>query len=461
MKKMFISVLILLLILPSVLAINLEIKKTSSNEVMIFGIKEPVIFDLEITNNGADDNIKFYNLVGFNMFPIGTTPIAAGETKNIHLKVSPIGEFEYKGAYTFEYFIRGDDSSEIKKELTFKIVDLKNSLEIGSGDFDPESNSVEIYINNKVNFNFPKISAKFRSAFFDFQEDFSLAPYEKKKFNLKLDKEDFKKLMAGFYTLNSEVSVEEQKAKLEGVIKFSEKNIITTTKKNYGLIINTEIIEKANEGNILSKSETILKKNIISRLFTSFNPEPDIVERQGLIVYYTWIKDINPGEKFEINVKTNWLLPFLIILFVIIIVISAKIYTKTNLVLKKRVSFVKAKGGEFALKISIIVNARKYIERVRITDRLPPLVKIYERFGVEKPLRIDENKKKIEWDFEKLEAGETRILSYLIYSKVGVIGKFALPKTTAIYEKNGEIHESESNTSFFVAEQRKEDLEEG
>ena len=457
---MFIIVLIFLLILHSVLALNLDVKKISSNEVMIFGVKEPVIFDLEITNNGADDNIKFYNLVGFEMFPIGTTPIAVGETKKIQLKVSPIGEFEYRGAYTFEYFIRGDDSSEIKKELTFKIVDLKNSFEIGSGDFDPDSNSVEIYINNKVNFNFPKISAKLSSAFFNFQENFSLAPYEKKNFDIQLNKEDFKKLMAGFYTLNSEISVEEQETKLEGVIKFSEKNIVTSTKKSYGLIVNTEIIEKTNEGNVVSKSETILKKNIISRLFTSFSPEPDIVERQGLIVYYTWIKDINPGEKFGINIKTNWLLPFLIILFIIIIVISAKIYTKTNLVLKKRVSFVRVKGGEFALKISIIVNARKYIEKVRIIDRLPPLVKIYERFGVEKPLRIDENKRRIEWDFEKLEAGEIRMLSYLIYSKVGVIGKFALPKTTAIYEKEGEIHESESNTAFFVAEQRKEELEE-
>ena len=157
--------------------------------------------------------------------------------------------------------------------------------------------------------------------------------------------------------------------------------------------------------------------------------------------------------------KTNWLFPLLVILFIATIVILTKQYSKTNLVLKKKVSFVKAKGGEFALKVSIFVVAKKYIEKVSIIDKLPPLVKIYERFGGEKPSRINEKGKKVEWEFEKLEAGEIRMLSYIIYSKIGVMGKFALPATTAIYERNGEISESKSNRAFFIAEQRNKDLE--
>ncbi|MBA7643951.1 hypothetical protein ES703_51685 [subsurface metagenome] len=261
--------------------------------------------------------------------------------------------------------------------------------------------------------------------------------------------------MAGFYTLNAKISVENEEANVEGIIKFVEKNLVTATKKDYGFIINTKITEKTNEGNVLVKSETVLKKNIISRLFTSFSPQPDIIERQGLTVYYTWEREIKPGETLKIIVKTNWLFPLLVILFIVAIVILAKQYAKTNLVLKKRVSFVRAKGGEFALKVSIFIYAKKYVERVSVIDRLPPLVKIHERFGGEKPLRINEKNKRIEWEFEKLETGETRILSYIIYSKIGVLGKFALPATTAVYEREGEVHESTSNRAFFIAEQRK------
>lgn len=460
MKKRCLSLMfILLFISPLILALNLNIEKQSSNEVMIADLNDPAVFYLKITNYGEGENIEFYNLLGFKMFPIGTTQISRGETKDIQLKISPIGEFTNRGVYSFNYFIRGQDASEIKQELTFRIIDLKDAFEIGSGEMDPESNSLNIYLHNKVNFNFEQINAKFSSAFFEFEESFSLGPNKRKDFTVQLNKEDFKKLMAGFYTLNAEINVKDKKANLEGVIKFVEKDIITTEKKDYGFIVNTKIIKKTNQGNVLAKSEMVLKKNILSRLLTSFNSEPDIVERQGLAVYYTWNREIKPGETLEIIVKTNWLLPLLAVFFIVAIVLLAKAYSRTNLVLKKRVSFINAKGGEFALKVSILVYAKKYIEKVSIIDRLPLLVKIYERFGGEKPLRIDEKNRKIEWGFEKLEEGETRMLSYIIYSKVGILGKFALPATKAIYERNGEISESESNRAFFVAEQRKKDLE--
>lgn len=388
------------------------------------------------------------------MLPDEKVYISKGQTKEIQLKIFPTENLKYRGFYTFEYFIKGQDLSETREEVTFRIINLEDTFEIGSGEIDPESNSIKIYIHNKVNFDFGEINSKFSSAFFDFGEDFSLGPNERKEFSVQLNKEDFKKLMAGFYTLNAEIIVEEKKANVEGIIKFVEKDIITTTKKSYGFIINTKIIEKTNEGNTLTKSQTVLKKNIISRLFTSFSPQPEIVEREGLIIYYTWDREIKPGETLEIVVKTNWFLPLLVIFFIVFIVILTKQYSKTNLVLRKKVSFVKAKGGEFALKVSIFVHSKKYIEKVNIIDRLPPLVKIYERFGGEKPSRINEKGRRIEWNFEKLEAGETRLLSYIIYSKVGVLGRFALPSTSAIYEREGDIHETESNKTFFIAEQK-------
>ena len=74
------------------------------------------------------------------------------------------------------------------------------------------------------------------------------------------------------------------------------------------------------------------------------------------------------------------------------------------MIIRKKVSFVKSKGGEFALKVTLNLHARKYIEKIRLIDRLPPLVKLYEKFGIEKPIRTDEKNKRIEWAFEKLEA---------------------------------------------------------
>jgi len=173
-----------------------------------------------------------------------------------------------------------------------------------------------------------------------------------------------------------------------------------------------------------------------------------------------WNRELDPGETLEITVRTNWLFPLVVILLIVAIILLVKQYSKTSIVMKKRVNFVRAKGGEFALKVSVIVSARKYVERVNVIDRLPPLVSLYEKYGQEKPTRFDEKNRRLEWYFEKLEAGETRMLSYVIFSKVGVVGKFALPTASAIYEKDGEINETESNRAFFISEQRVKDPEE-
>ena len=463
MKRAFILAFLFLgimIIIPFALSLSLDVKKTSSDEVMIADLNKPVEFELEIKNLGASDNIEFYNLLGFQMFPIGTTYIGTGETKEINLQVSPIGDFNQRGFYTFDYFIRGQGGSEINEKLSFEIIDLKDAFEVGSGSVETESQSLQIYIHNKHNFNFGDMKAKFSSAFFNFDKEFSLGPYERKNFEVQLSKEDFKSLMAGFYTMNADVEVEGKTAEVEGVIKYNEKDVLTSSSTNYGFVINTEVIRKVNEGNVLAPTETVVKKNIISRLFTTLTPEPDSVDRQGLTVYYVWNRELDPGETLDITIRTNWLFPFLVILLIIAIVIIVKQYSRTNIVLRKRVNFVRAKGGEFALKVSISVTARRYVERVNVIDRLPPLVSLYEKYGGEKPTRYDEKNRRLEWNFEKLEAGEKRALSYVIFSKVGVLGKFALPSASAIYEKEGEIQETESNRAFFITEQRVKDPEE-
>lgn len=458
MKNIILTFLLGFLIITPILAIDLEIEKKSTGEVLIAELNNRVVFDLEITNLGSSSNFEFYNLLGFLMSP-EKVYIKNGNTEEVQLEIVPLSSIEERGFYTITYYIKADDASQTTETLTFKVVDLEYALLIGSQNIDPETTSMEIFVENKENFDFGKIDVNFSSSFFNVEKSFTLGPKERKTFVVELDSEDFKDLVAGFYTLIADINIDEKVIGVEGVINFVEKNIVTTTKKDFGFLIATKIIEKENTGNAIEISETTIKKNIISRLFTSFKPSPDVVEREGASVYYTWNSEVRPGETLQIIVKTNWLFPFLIIIFIVLIVVLTKKYSETTLVLKKKVSFVRAKSGEFALKVSVLVNAKKYVERVNIVDRLPPLVEIYERFGGDTPSKIDKKNRRIEWNFEKLETGEMRVLSYIIYSKVGVLGKFALPTATAIYEKNGEIHEAESNRAFFVAEQRKKDLE--
>ncbi len=458
MKKEFLVIAIILLTLPAILAINVQVTKLSDNEVYIPGVDKPVVFDLNIKNKGISDTFTFYNLVGFEMSPT-QVQINEGQTKNVKLSISPIGEVKQRGGYSFSYYIKGKDSSESKESLIFRIIDFEDLFEIGASDVDPASSTVKIYIYNRESFDFEKLDVKFTSPFFKLEETFPLGPNQKKEFTIQLDKADFKELTAGFYTLNTEVKYQEKTAELESVINFVQKDMLVTTKKSYGFIINTEVIEKKNEGNTVVQSDTVIRKNIISRMFTTFEPKPTTVERTGSAVYFFWKNSVQPGETIVIESKTNWFWPLICIIFIIIIVVLAKKYSESEIVMTKRIGFVKAKGGEFALKVSVILKARKRVEKIVLVDRLPPLVKLYPGFGKEMPSRVDEKNRRIEWNFDKLEEGEVRIINYIIYSKVGVLGKFALPPATAIYEEDGKVKEAVSNKAFYMSGQRIKDLE--
>ena len=461
MKKGLIALICLsLLIVPLISSLDLEIKQKYDDVAMIVGINQPAIFDLAIKNlDNSADSIVFYNYFGADLFPKEAVSIGSKESKDFQVGMYPRSDQKPIGRVAFNVYLRGSDDNQMAYPLMVNVIGLDEAFEVGAQEFKPDSNTVVVYVKNLVNFNFVDVKANLKSPFFNFEKTFSLTPYQKQIFEISLNKEDFKALMAGFYTLDAEISVDKQKTSLQGTLKFSEKDIVTNSQDEYGIIVHTKKITKVNDGNVISDSSTIIKKNIISRLFTTFSPEPVLVERNGLNIYYTWEKELKPGEKLDITVKTNWLLPLVTIFLVIAVVILTKQFSKTNLDLKKKVSFVRAKGGEFALKVSVIITARKYIEKVNIIDRLPPLVKLHEKFGGEMPTRVDERTGRLEWAFDKLQEGESRIVSYIIYSKVGVLGKFILPTTTAIYEREGQVHEAESNHAFFVADQARKPLE--
>lgn len=460
MKKVVLLLFLLFLFVPSVLALDLQVEKLSTNEVLVLGLNQPATFDLNVTNLGSSENVTFYNFFGQQISPNTPVYLEGKKSQEVSLQIYPPQKIK-PGYYSFDYYIRDDNGQEISQTLTIDIINFEDAFEIGADEFDSASKTLNVYVHNKVNFNFENVSVLFTSPFFNFRKDFNLGPNQRNDFTITLNKDDFKKLMAGYYTFKADIQAKGIEGNVDGTLKFSEKDILTTNKKTYGFIINTNVIEKTNQGNVIATTETVIKKNIVSRLFTHFSPEPNTIERDGFIVYYTWHNNIIPGDVLTITVTTNWLLPFGIILLIVLIVILVKKTSNRNIILKKKVSFVNAKGGEFALKVMILVEAKNFIEKVSVIDRLPYLTKVHERFGGEQPSRIDEKNRRMEWNFERMQPGERRVFSYIIYSRIGVLGKFALPPVTAVYEREGKVKEAQSNQAFFMLEPRnKKDLEE-
>ena len=119
--------------------------------------------------------------------------------------------------------------------------------------------------------------------------------------------------------------------------------------------------------------------------------------------------------------------------------------------IKKRVAFVKTKGGEFALKIVLRIKSSKNVRNVVVADRIPGHAKVFNKFGIP-PHRIDEHTRKLEWDIPHLNAGEERVFTYIIYSKINIVGSFELPAASASFEHDGQREHVFSNKTHFAAE---------
>ncbi len=452
MKKEAILIIFLaLLSLNLVSAINLNVKVKPIQNSVITDLSEPAIFKLTIKNLGESDIFTIYSLVGIDIYPKTNFTIQQGETKILEIQVLPQKAILSKqGYFPFEYKIKNSLNEIQTERLTINIIKLKDAFTISLEPINPKSKKITITIKNKLNYEFLDLNAKFQSIFFNYEDSFSFKKLESKEIKIPLDIEKLKTSVAGNYLLNTNINFKSKSGDIESIIKFLEQPGIETTESKEGFLIKRNEIIKNNVGNTIKPVKITIKKNIFSYLFTTFNIVPTKTNRQGISINYIWEKDLIPNQELKIIIKTNWFFPIIIIIFIIGLYLLIKKTMERELELRKKVSFVKTKGGEFALKITIKAKAKKFIERINIIDKLPPLVELYERYGAISPDKVDLKNRRIEWNIPSLNKGEERIFTYIIYSKIGIVGKFELPKAKVVYEKQGTIKETISNRSFFI-----------
>jgi hypothetical protein len=435
-------------------AIDLDISAKPISNIAIQDLNEPAVFELTIRNLGKTDNFEIYSLVGIDIFPEESFVITSGATKKLEIQAIP-QTTKPEGFFTFEYTIRNSLNEIQKESLTINIVELGGAFSIIPENINPKSEQIEISIENKANLKFEGIEIVMNSAFFDYETTLSLNPEETKKLEIPIDSEKSKKLDSGDYLLNTRLKIRGETGEVESIIKFLAQEDIETIETREGSIIRRNEIVKRNLGNIRKTVEISAEKNLISYLFTTLNVQPTDSKINGFKIQYFWEKELIPGEEFKVVVKTNWFYPLIVILLAIGLFILIKRSVERDLILRKNVSFIKTKGGQFALKVSLRIKAKRFIERINVIDKLPPLVHLYERYGAITPDKIDLDNRRIEWNVPSLNKDEERLFTYIIYSKVGVIGKFELPSARGVYEKEGKVKETTSNRSFFINEPKK------
>jgi hypothetical protein len=448
MKKYYIIAILMLFLVSSALAITFE--KEALTNVIVPQYNQPAEILLTISNF-SEGRYNLYTLTDVHMIPTEHFNLLQGENV-IDVRIYPRTSLSARGLYTFVYYLRDFSGVNHEDRMTVKVVDLRDLVEISS-DANYPGDKMTFFLRNKENARLTNLTVSFSSIFFETQETFNLEPFETIEFTKSINPEELKKIPAGSYLLEAVFNVDNGEGLVKGKIYFGESKMIETEQQKTGFFIRTETQRKINTGNTIETIRIDIPRNIISSSFSFFSEKPEGVQRQGLTNNYYWVMQLQPGEEASISVKTNYVVPLIILLIILGVVFTFAKYNMSKIEVKKSVSHVKTKGGEFALRVRVSLKCHKDLENVSIIEKIPAIVKVHEKFGGLKPSSINLNERRLQWNLGDLKSGEERIFSYVVYSKVGVVGKFSLPEAVVVFEEEGNISETFSNKVFFLSEQ--------
>ncbi|RMD66877.1 hypothetical protein D6817_03125 [Candidatus Pacearchaeota archaeon] len=434
-------------------SLDFTVKKEALQNVIVKEIGNSASYKFEITNNGDDDYFRIYSLLSVSIEPSEQFLIKHGETKEVVAEVRPSKALldRNEGNFVFEYQVKGINTEIWRDFLQLKIVPLKQALEFVVDDISKTDTQATVRVRNKVDVPIEGVRVHFNSVFFSGEKEVSVGPKGEVVLHFPIKSSKLESVVFGPYLVQIDISYGESKSSLDGVVNYVASQNVKTIGWKEGTFVKKVVIEKHNIGNTPARVVVRARKNALVQLFTTLSPQPTYAQKNGFSTTYIWDEVLAPGEKLQVVVTTNYVFPILIIFLLVIIAAALTAYFRKSVTLTKSVSFVKTKKGEFALKVSLQVKARSTVEKVQIIDTIPAMAKLYEKYG-KKPDRIDHKTRRLYWNIDKLVAGEERIYSYIIYSKLGVVGKFELPPASAVYERDDKIEEVQSNKVFFIAE---------
>jgi hypothetical protein len=174
-----------------------------------------------------------------------------------------------------------------------------------------------IDVKNVKNTNINNLELDFDSEFFYGKEKISLKPFEEKKIIVKIKKDKLVGLFAGSYIFGVKAKTVNGDVDYSSTFKYVEKQAIETNEGTSGFIIRKTIVEKKNNGNVNVDAKIEYTNNIISRLFTSYSVDPVDSRREVFLVKYVWEKEIAPNESYKVEIKTNYTIPFILLLLVV------------------------------------------------------------------------------------------------------------------------------------------------
>ena len=214
----------------------------------------------------------------------------------------------------------------------------------------------------------------------------------------------------------------------------------------------TSIITFTSQSNKDDEKTIKIRSGLLKRLFTDTSEGSRVIEEDGK-KYVAFDLALDIGESEKVYVTTSYRIPLLILIIVIIGIISYLKY-KSPVKIRKGISDLRIKeGGISELRVMLDIKnlSDRKIKNLAVVDYVPNIADVSKGTieGTLKPSKMLMHKKKgtiLKWEIPELAAGEERLISYEMMSKLSIVGNFRLPRAKIILKRNKKEIHSYSNS---------------
>src|SRR3989338_47042 len=211
-------------------------------------------------------------------------------------------------------------------------------------------------------------------------------------------------------------------------------------------------VEVSNPSNVAKEQDVLLETRFLQSLFTSTSPHATITTQDGKRLL-TWHVTLPASGSIILRATTNYR-PFFYILIIALAALGIYLRLRSPLVIFKSVREVaKHEGGISMFKVILHIKKRSKhsLHGIEVTDSVPSIADIRpgEMSGTLPPTKVLTNTRKgsiAKWELHALEGHEERVLSYLVKSKLSILGTLEIPLAKARFvTKKGRHIISRSN----------------
>jgi hypothetical protein len=202
----------------------------------------------------------------------------------------------------------------------------------------------------------------------------------------------------------------------------------------------TEYITLTNNEVLESQQVVKIDAGSSDRYFTDTSPRAEIVKENGA-KFYTWNVQLKPGESTTLEIESSYRILLLIFGGIAALAILAYVFRNPIGIIKEADNVISKDGGINEIKVIITIKntSNKTFEKVKVLDKIPKIAGLEKRPGVGTLAPTKVNKRPdgtiLQWDIDKIEGKEERILAYSFSSKLGIVGDMRLPPSIIILKK--------------------------